>query len=119
MDDPTSLAGLPTSISIGIAVFLAAMATAKKWFEFTKVETTQVTLLSEDRDRWQYRAEKAEQVNAEYQAKLNQIIVDQSEMKAQNTIMLDQLTRLREENSELKAEIRKLTGGQNVRSIAP
>lgn len=118
MDDPTSFAGYPTTVATAVGVFFACMAALNKWVQSQKVETTQVTILSEDRDRWQARAEKAEQAIEEYRAKLNQIILDQSEMKAQNAIMLDQLTRLREENSELKTELRKLTGGQNVRSIA-
>ena len=119
MDDPTSFAGLPTPIATAVGVFFACMAALNKWVQSQKVETTQVTLLSEDRDRWQARAEKAEHAIEEYRAKLNQIILDQSEMKAQNSIMLEQLTRLREENMELKTELRKFTGGQNVRSIAP
>lgn len=119
MDDPTSFAGLPTTIATAVGVFFACMAALNKWVQSQKVETTQVTLLSEDRDRWQARAEKAEQAIEEYRTKLNQIIIDQSEMKAQNAIMLEQLARLREENSELKSTLSKLTGGQNVRSIAP
>lgn len=119
MDDPTSFAGLPTTIATAVGVFFACMAALNKWVQSQKVETTQVTLLSEDRDRWQARAEKAEQAIEEYRTKLNQIIIDQSEMKAQNAIMLEQLARLREENSELKSTLSKLAGGQNVRSIAP
>lgn len=119
MDDPTSLAGLPTVVATAVGVFFACMAAVSKWAQSQKVETTQVTLLTEDRDRWQERAERAEKAIEEYRAKLNQIVNDQSEMKAQNTIMLDKLTRLSEENAELKNELRKLTGGQNVRSIAP
>lgn len=119
MDGPTSFAGLPTTIATAVGVFFACMAALNKWVQSQKVETTQVTLLSEDRDRWQARAEKAEQAIEEYRTKLNQIIIDQSDMKAQNVLMLEQLARLREENSELKSALYKLTGGQNVRSIAP
>ena len=56
MDDPTSFAGLPTTIATAVGVFLACMAALNKWVQAQKVETTQVTLLAEDRDRWQARA---------------------------------------------------------------
>lgn len=119
MEDPASIVGLPGTIATAVGVFFACMAALNKWLQTQKNDVTQVTILTEDRNRWQARAEKAEQAIEEYRTKLNQIIIDQSEMKAQNAIMLEQLARLREENSELKSTLSKLAGGQNVRSIAP
>jgi hypothetical protein len=117
MDDPVSLTGLPTTIATAVGVFFACIAAWNKWVQAQKNEVTQVTILSEDRDRWQSRAEKAETAIDDYRAKLNQIIIDQSEMKAQNAVMIEQIKHLREENEELRAEVRKLGGGSNVRSI--
>jgi len=73
--------------------------------------------LTDDRNRWQERAERAESAIDDYRAKLNQIILDQSEMKAQNAVMIEQIKNLREENDELRNEVRRLAGGSNVRSI--
>jgi len=117
MDDPVSLTGLPTTIATAVGVFFACIAAFNKWSQSQKNDVTQVTILSEDRDRWQSRAEKAETAIDDYRAKLNQIIIDQSEMKAQNAVMIEQIKHLREENEELRAEVRKLGGGSNVRSI--
>lgn len=118
MDDPTNLAGLPTTIATAVGVFFACMAALNKWVESHRSDVTQVTILTDDRNRWQQRAEKAEAAIDDYRAKLNQIILDQSEMKAQNAVMIEQIKNLREENDELRLEIRKLTGGSNVRSIS-
>lgn len=118
MEDPTSLAGLPTTIATAVGVFFACMAALNKWMQSQKNDVTQVTILTDDRNRWQERAEKAESAIDDYRAKLNQIIIDQSEMKAQNAVMIEQLRNLREENDELRAEVRRLAGGSNVRSIS-
>lgn len=118
MDDPVSLTGLPTTIATAVGVFFACMAALNKWMQSQKNDVTQVTILTDDRDRWQERAEKAESAIDDYRAKLNQIIIDQSEMKAQNAVMIEQLKNLREENDELRAEVRRLAGGSNVRSIS-
>ncbi len=118
MDDPVNLTGLPTTIATAVGVFFACMAALNKWMQSQKNDVTQVTILTDDRDRWQERAEKAENAIDDYRAKLNQIIIDQSEMKAQNAVMIEQLKNLREENEELRAEIRRLAGGTNVRSIS-
>lgn len=118
MDDPSSLTGLPTTIATAVGVFFACMAALNKWMQSQKNDVTQVTILTDDRDRWQERAEKAENAIDDYRAKLNQIIIDQSEMKAQNAVMIEQLKNLREENDELRAEVRRLAGGSNVRSIS-
>lgn len=118
MDDPVNLTGLPTTIATAVGVFFACMAALNKWMQSQKNDVTQVTILTDDRDRWQGRAEKAEAAIDDYRAKLNQIILDQSEMKAQNAVMIEQLKNLREENEELRAEIRRLAGGTNVRSIS-
>lgn len=119
MDDPASLTGLPATISMGLGVFFACMAALNKWLQSQKNDVTQVTILTEDRDRWKQRTEKAEAAIDDYREKLNKIILDQSEMKAQNAVMIEQIKHLREENEELRAEIRKLTGAPNVRSINP
>lgn len=118
MDDPVSLTGLPTVIATAVGVFFACMAALNKFVQSQKTDVTQVTILTDDRDRWQDRAEKAEAAIDDYRGKLNQIILDQSEMKAQNAVMIEQLKNLREENDELRAEIRRLAGGSNVRSIS-
>lgn len=118
MEDPTSLTGLPTVIATAVGVFFACMAALNKWMQSQKNDVTQVTILTDDRNRWQNRAEKAEAAIDDYRAKLNQIILDQSEMKAQNAVMIEQLKNLREENDELRAEVRRLAGGSNVRTIA-
>lgn len=118
MDDPVSLTGLPTTIATAVGVFFACMAALNKWMQSQKNDVTQVTILTDDRDRWQERAEKAENAIDDYRAKLNQIIIDQSEMKAQNAVMIEQLKNLREENDELRAEVRRLAGGSNVRSVS-
>lgn len=119
MDDPASLAGASGPIAIAVGAFFACMAAYNQWIKSQKNETTQVTILTEDRDRWQTRAERAETAIDDYRAKLNQIIIDQSEMKAQNAVMIEQIKYLREENEELRAEIRKLGGVSNVRAITP
>lgn len=98
---------------------MACMAAWNQWVKWQKNEVTQVTILTEDRDRWQHRAERSEAAIDDYRIKLNQIIIDQSEMKAQNAVMIEQIKYLREENEELRAEIRKLGGVSNVRSITP
>lgn len=118
MDDPTSLASLPAAIGAAVGTFLACMGAFNKWQQSQKNDVTQATILTDDRDRWQRRAEKAEAAIDDYRAKLNQIIIDQSEMKAQNAVMIEQLKNLREENDELRAEVRRLAGGSNVRSIS-
>lgn len=119
MEDPVSLTGLPTTIATAVGVFFACMAALNKWMQSQKNDVTQITILKDDRDRWQSRAEKAEYAIDDYRSKLNQIILDQSEMKAQNAVMIEQLKNLREENEELRAEVRRLAGGSsNVRTIA-
>ena len=118
MEDPVSLTGLPTTIATAVGIFFACMASLNKWMQSQKNDVTQVTILTDDRNRWQNRAEKAEAAIDDYRAKLNQIIIDQSEMKAQNAVMIEQLRNLREENDELRAEVRRLAGGSNVRSIS-
>jgi uncharacterized coiled-coil DUF342 family protein len=118
MDDPVSLTGLPTTIATAVGVFFACMAALNKWMQSQKNDVTQVTILTDDRNRWQTRAEKAEAAIDDYRAKLNQIILDQSEMKAQNAVMIEQIKYLREENDDLRAEVRRLAGGSNVRSIS-
>jgi hypothetical protein len=40
-------------------------------------------------------------------------------MKAQNAVMIEQIKHLREENEELRSEVRKLGGVSNVRAITP
>ena len=118
MDDPSSLANMSATVAAGVGAFLGCIAAYNKWAQSQKNDVTQVTILTDDRDRWQTRAEKAEAAIEDYRGKLNQIILDQSEMKAQNAVMIEQIKNLRDENNELRAEIRKLTGGSNVRSIS-
>jgi len=114
MEDPTSTTGLAGAISAGVAVFLAISGAFHQWFKLQRSETTQVTILSEDRDRWQARAEKAEQAIDEYRAKLNEINASLSDLKQQNAVLIIEMKHMREENEELRASIQKLSGGQNV-----
>ena len=118
MDDPASLASMSATVAAGVGAFLGCIASYSQWMKAQKAEVTQVSIITEDRDRWQVRAEKYEAAIDDYRAKLNQIIIDQSEMKAQNAVMIEQLKDLREENDELRAEVRRLAGGSNVRSIS-
>jgi len=118
MEDPAVIAGMPGVIAMAVGAFLGCMAAFNKWQQSQKNDVTQVTILTDDRDRWQERAEKAESAIDDYREKLNQIILDQSEMKAQNAVMIEQLKNLREENDELRAEVRRLAGGSNVRSVS-
>lgn len=111
MEDPTSITGLPTVIATAVGIFFACMAAFNKWMQSQRADVTQNSILKDDRDRWQARAEKAEAAIDDYRGKLNQIILDQSEMKAQNAVMIEQLRNLREENDELRAEVRRLAGG--------
>lgn len=115
---PVDLAGLPTTIATAVGVFLACMAAWQQYMRWQKSDVAHVTIITDDRDRWQARAEKAEAAIDDYRLKLNQIILDQSEMKAQNAVMIEQIKGLREENDDLRNEIRKLTGGSNVRAIS-
>ena len=118
--DPATLSGLPTTIATAVGVFFACMAALNKYMQAQRNDVTQVTILREDRDRWQQRAEKAEMAIDDYRQKLNQIILDQADIKSQNAVMVEQIKNLREDNEELRNEIRRLTGGgSNVRSIAP
>lgn len=116
--DPATLSGLPTTIATAVGVFFACMAALNKYMQAQRNDVTQVTILTDDRDRWQNRAEKAEAAIDDYRSKLNQIILDQSEMKAQNAVMIEQLKNLREENDELRIEVRRLSGGSNVQSVS-
>ena len=116
--DPSSLTGLPTVVATAVGVFFACMAALNKYMQAQRNDVTQVSILREDRDRWQTRAEKAELAIDDYRAKLNQIIIDQSDIKAQNAALLEQVKYLREDNDELRAELRKLSGGSSVRSIS-
>lgn len=116
--DPSSLTGLPTAIATAVGVFFACMAALNKYIQSQRNDVTQVTILKEDRDRWQQRAEKAEMAIDDYRQKLNQIIMDQADIKSQNAVMVEQIKNLREDNEELRNEIRRLNGGAtNVRSI--
>lgn len=115
--EPESFAGLPAAIATGLGVFFACITSFNKWVQLQKTEVTQITIITEDRNRWQARAERAEQVNEEYREKLNQIIIDQSEMKAQNAMMIEQIKNLREDNERYQQEILGLTRGTNVQSI--
>jgi uncharacterized protein HemX len=107
MGDPISATGLAGAISSGVAIFLAIGGAFHQWLKLQRGETTQVTILSEDRDRWQVRAE-------EYRVQLNEINSTLSELKQQNAVLIVEMRHLREENEELRADIQKLSGGHNA-----
>lgn len=117
MDQPGDLAGLPAVVGAAVGSFAAITAAFRSWMQAQKTDTTQITIITEDRNRWQIRAEKAEQINEEYRDKLNQIIIDQSEMKAQNAMMIEQIKNLREDNERYQHQILNMTRGVNVRTL--
>lgn len=105
--DAASLTGL---VGSAVGAFLACGAAFTKWMGDNKNETTQVTILREDRDQWKARAEAAEAASRMDREKLNQLILDQSDMKAQNAVMLEQLTTLRTENAAIKRQLDTIMG---------
>lgn len=116
MDDPISLATLPVTLSSGIGAFLACVYAFRQFTQGQKNEITQVTILTEDRDLWKGRAEKMTERFDEMQDQLREVMVGQAEMKAQNTSLIDQVAYLRKENSELRNEVRQLSGARNDRA---
>lgn len=112
------LMSLPAVVSMGVGAFLSITLAADRWFKMRSTDATHASIITADRDRWQVRAERAEAAIDDYRAKLNQIILDTSEMKAQLAVQIEQLKNLREENDELRAEVRRLAGGSNVRAIS-
>lgn len=110
--EATDLSGLPMIVSSGIGAFVAVMATVQSWRAMQKTETTQAVVLQGQVEFQRTRAENAE-MRAETafsearqdRERLNQLISDQSDMKAQNATMIEQMRALREENAELKAQI--------------
>lgn len=116
MDDPLNLSTLPVTLSAGIGAFLACAAAWRQYAQGQRNEVTQVTILTEDRDLWKDRAEKMTARFDEMQERLNEIMVSQAEMKAQNTALIEQVATLRQENSELRAEVRQLSGVRNDRA---
>lgn len=119
--DPTLLSGLPLVVSSGIGVFFAVAAALNKWLDSQKNETTQVSILREALEfEKQARKEAVDaQDAAEAKAasawdKVNALILEQSDMKAQNMVMLEQIAQLRRENQELRANIQEFMRTQNV-----
>lgn len=110
--EATDLSGLPMIVSSGIGAFLAVMATAQSWRAMQKTETTQAVVLQGQVEFQRTRAENAERradtafsEARQDRERLNQLVSDQSDMKAQNATMIEQMRALREENAELKAQI--------------
>lgn len=119
MDVPAvDLTSMPAVIGYGLGAFAAVAAVAERWWRTRSTDATHASIITADRDRWQARAERAEAAIDDYRSKLNQIILDTSEMKAQLAVQIEQLKNLREENDELRAEVRRLAGGSNVRAIS-
>lgn len=114
--DPASLTGLPLIISTGIGVFFACSAALNKWLESQRNETTQVTILREDRDEWKAKAESFEEKAEEAWDKVNRLIIEQSDMKAQNLVMIEQISQLRRENAELRENLQAFMRSQNART---
>lgn len=113
--DPINLTGLPLIVSTGIGVFFACSAALSKWLDSQKNETTQVSILREDRDEWKQKAEAFEEKAEEAWDKVNRLIVEQSDMKAQNLVMIEQIAQLRRENAELRENLQAFMRSQNVR----
>lgn len=104
--DPTvvsadSFGTLPQLVAMGIATFLAVYLAIQKIVEGQKSEKTHVSIITEDRDAWRDRAKQFQVDNDQIQDKLNALILEQSDMKAQNAVMAEQITNLRKENQEL------------------
>lgn len=115
--------GLPVVISSGLGCFLALMTTVRMYRESSKVENKQSAVLQQQVDFLRVRAENAEKQADEAQGearadreRLNKLISDQSDMKAQNLTMIEQLKALREENGELKQQIQNFMRAQNARA---
>lgn len=104
--DPTAVAtdsfgSIPQMITMGIAVFLAVSLAIQKILDGQKSEKTHVSIITEDRDAWRDRAKQFQIDNDQIQDKLNALILEQSDMKAQNAVMAEQINNLRKENQEL------------------
>lgn len=116
MDQPEVMGSLPQLITNGLAVLLAVSLALNKLFESQRNERTQVTIITEDRDAWRERAQRAQQEGDEIRAKLNNLIFEQSELKAQSTVMLEQLESLRRENHELTQRLERFMRVKDVGS---
>lgn len=116
MDQPEVVGGLPQLITYAIAVLLAVSAALNKLFESQKNERTQVAIITEDRDAWRERAQRAQQESDEIRGKLNNLIFAQSELKAQSAVMLEQLESLRRENHELTQRLERFMRVKDVGS---
>lgn len=107
MSDPVG-GGWQEAIVAGVATVTTLLFAVSKWFDFKKNETTQVTILKEQNMFLQARADKAEASRSEAWDKLNRLIIEQSEMKAQNATLLEQVRQLREDNDEMRAQLNEL-----------
>lgn len=99
---------IPQLVTMGIAVFLAVSLAIQKIMEGQKSEKTHVSIITEDRDAWRDRARRFQEENDQIQEKLNTLIVEQSDMKAQNAVMAEQINNLRKENQELLKRLERL-----------
>lgn len=110
MEDPVSPVGLPTTVATAIGVFFACTAALNKWLKNQKGDNEQLAIVTEDRDKWRMLAEKSEEAINQHRSQLNQIIIDQCEMRVQNAVMIEQMGYLRKENGELRSQLAKLLG---------
>lgn len=117
MADPAG-GGWQEAIMAGVAMTTALIFAISKWFDFKKNETTQVTILKEQNAFLQARADKAESSRSEAWDKLNRLIIEQSEMKAQNATLIEQNRQLREDVEELRGKLNELLRFNNGRTDA-
>jgi len=117
MDAP-DLNGLPLIISTGVGVFFAMSAALAKWLDSQKNETTQVSILQADRDDWKEKAEAFEIKAEQAWSTVNQLNKDLTELKVSNGIMTEQLSQLRQQNTELRQQLQEFMRSQNGRTNA-
>lgn len=108
--------GLPTSIVVGIATFLAITSAFNTWFSSRKTDSEKI-------EYWKARAVDAEQKAEEEEAasrrdreRLNQLILDMASLKSENAVMLEQLTQLRLTNAALNERLEQFMRTQNAGS---
>lgn len=115
MADPAG-GGWQEAIVAGVATVTTLLFAVSKWFDFKKNETTQVTILKEQNAFLQARADKAEASRSEAWDKLNRLIIEQSEMKAQNATLIEQNRQLREDVEEMRDQLTELLRQGNGRA---
>lgn len=107
--DPTQVIPEPTNwyaaIAYGVAVFMAVSLGINKYLDMRGGHNVTINALKEDLARQVERAKIAEERSEQAWTKVNSLVQEQSDIKAQNLLMIEQIRTLREENQELKAKV--------------